>query len=344
MEKMKKAVSLILITGTCLLAQGQLPIATTDTIVGRADHLYYLPYWYDQCQFYQDDTVRFKCMDVTQFDYMATERFDYVVAEEHYALQPILVRGLAAMVSKNCRGGTFALSPTNPRRGAEKLYLMLGDSLHPTLPDFYYPLYMHCLDSVRWDTAAPKLMRMPMNQFATPSDTSEYLECYLYEAMFGTPYKVRDTFYVIGTFHSNIYDTTSNPLSPFVFHNIPTVYTAVKPLNTGCDRCAEGTRLFVSETLAPADWSVWMLYNHRDFTTGPFLPIIFSYSLEASASPAAGGTVEGTGRFPELWVVPLTAVPDEGYVFSHWSDGSTDNPRQIELTTDTVLTAVFQAR
>ena len=37
----------------------------------------------------------------------------------------------------------------------------------------------------------------------------------------------------------------------------------------------------------------------------------------------------------------LTATPDEGYAFDHWSDGNTDNPRTIAMTSDTTLSAFF---
>lgn len=37
----------------------------------------------------------------------------------------------------------------------------------------------------------------------------------------------------------------------------------------------------------------------------------------------------------------LIANPDSGYHFTQWSDGSTDNPRMIELTQDTTITAEF---
>ena len=39
----------------------------------------------------------------------------------------------------------------------------------------------------------------------------------------------------------------------------------------------------------------------------------------------------------------LTATPDSGYYFIQWSDGVTDNPRTIELTQDTILTALFDS-
>ena len=37
----------------------------------------------------------------------------------------------------------------------------------------------------------------------------------------------------------------------------------------------------------------------------------------------------------------ITAIPNCGYHFTQWSDGNTDNPRTLELTQDTILTAEF---
>ena len=39
--------------------------------------------------------------------------------------------------------------------------------------------------------------------------------------------------------------------------------------------------------------------------------------------------------------ISLTAVPVDGYRFSQWQDGNTDNPRYFILTQDTVFTAEF---
>lgn len=37
----------------------------------------------------------------------------------------------------------------------------------------------------------------------------------------------------------------------------------------------------------------------------------------------------------------IKATPLQGYAFSHWDDGNTDNPRQVNLVQDTVFTAFF---
>ena len=37
----------------------------------------------------------------------------------------------------------------------------------------------------------------------------------------------------------------------------------------------------------------------------------------------------------------LTATPNEGYEFTGWNDGNTENPRTVTVTSDTVFTAIF---
>lgn len=339
---MKKTFMLLAMAGACLMAQGQFAIVPTDTIVGRANHFYYLPYWYDDCHYYQEDTCAFRGTILFQRAGYPGLPFDDVVAEEHYAQQELAVRGLAAMVrATDDLGGTAARPPSNPWRNAETLILTQGEA-DPPGHIFFYPRRWRVLDSLRWDTAAPKLMRLPVNTFVGPNDTTGYVDCYLYEAMFDVPQKVHDTFYIVGTFRSNIYDW-SEEYEPWVYRYTPTVYQPIISLLNTCGYCPRGSKLFIgSLSDVQANWSNWIYTGRRESTNGPFLPIIVAYSLQASASPAAGGTVEGTGRFPEGWRLPLTAVPAEGYTFSHWSDGSTDNPRLVDLSADTTFTAVFQ--
>ena len=66
-----------------------------------------------------------------------------------------------------------------------------------------------------------------------------------------------------------------------------------------------------------------------------------TYSVQVTA--AEGGTVEGqNGEYKEGETVVFTAVPADGYYFSQWSDGNTDNPRTIKVyPNDISLTAKF---
>ena len=65
------------------------------------------------------------------------------------------------------------------------------------------------------------------------------------------------------------------------------------------------------------------------------------YLLTAIGSPCQNGFITGGGTLPAGEHI-LTAVPRAASRFVEWSDGVTDNPRTVTLTSDTVFTAVFE--
>ena len=67
---------------------------------------------------------------------------------------------------------------------------------------------------------------------------------------------------------------------------------------------------------------------------------IRSYAVNVDCNPEQG-SVSGSGVYAETAPVTLTATATTGYRFSQWSDGNTDNPRTLTLTSDTTLTAEF---
>lgn len=67
------------------------------------------------------------------------------------------------------------------------------------------------------------------------------------------------------------------------------------------------------------------------------------YVVEVYSSDESMGTVMGGGEYAEGTVTTLAAVPASGYHFVAWSDGNTENPRQITVTEDMSLTAKFSA-
>ncbi len=73
--------------------------------------------------------------------------------------------------------------------------------------------------------------------------------------------------------------------------------------------------------------------------TAEFTPIMFT--ITTTANNAAYGTVTGAGTYQEGTELTLTATPNEGYAFTGWSDGNTDNPRTITVTKDATYTANF---
>ena len=66
-----------------------------------------------------------------------------------------------------------------------------------------------------------------------------------------------------------------------------------------------------------------------------------NYSITASVIPSTAGEVVGEGNYPLGSSVTLNAVGSPGYTFSHWDDGSTQNPRTIQVTEDLEFVAYF---
>ena len=70
---------------------------------------------------------------------------------------------------------------------------------------------------------------------------------------------------------------------------------------------------------------------------------IDTFTVSATAADLSRGTVTGSGMYSYNSPCVLLAIPYAGYVFSHWSDGSTANPYAFPTTEDVTLTAVFLA-
>lgn len=65
------------------------------------------------------------------------------------------------------------------------------------------------------------------------------------------------------------------------------------------------------------------------------------YTITTSASPSEGGTTSGDGDYSYGKSVTVNASANNGYAFSHWSDGSTDNPYTFTSVQDIDLIAYF---
>ena len=77
-------------------------------------------------------------------------------------------------------------------------------------------------------------------------------------------------------------------------------------------------------------------------TDNPPYQITKNYTLSVTAGE--GGSVATTGgTFSIGTEISITATPNEGYVFSSWSNGSTANPLTVTLNSNTTITANFEA-
>ena len=64
-----------------------------------------------------------------------------------------------------------------------------------------------------------------------------------------------------------------------------------------------------------------------------------SFELSVSANEEAYGSVEVETQ--SCNVKTLTAIANEGYEFTAWNDGNTENPRTVSITSDTAFMAIF---
>ena len=66
------------------------------------------------------------------------------------------------------------------------------------------------------------------------------------------------------------------------------------------------------------------------------------HTLTVLSANESQGSVSGGGTFDDGSTQTIQATPQPGYAFDKWSDGSTQNPRTVKLTSDLTLTASFK--
>lgn len=81
--------------------------------------------------------------------------------------------------------------------------------------------------------------------------------------------------------------------------------------------------------------------EEEDTTPPPSVVAKYSVQIESSS----GGSVNNAGgEFTKGTSITITATPNAEYVFSGWSNGSTENPITIEINSNLTLTANFEKR
>ncbi|MBQ5458772.1 MAG: hypothetical protein IIT61_08645, partial [Bacteroidales bacterium] len=65
------------------------------------------------------------------------------------------------------------------------------------------------------------------------------------------------------------------------------------------------------------------------------------FTITVLANNDAYGMVSGGGTYDEGTEITLIAMPNQGYLFDSWEDGNFDNPRSIEVTSDSTFFADF---
>lgn len=108
-------------------------------------------------------------------------------------------------------------------------------------------------------------------------------------------------------------------------------------------------------TLEAIPYTGYQFVRWSDYDTNPIKTIIVSeditlvayfkqatYQLQVSSSDETKGTVTGSGNYPYLSYQTIKAIPNTGYEFVRWSNGSTDQVYTLQIKSDSTLIAEFQ--
>jgi hypothetical protein len=297
---------------------------TLDTISSRYKDYYY-PEWYDECPTFCTDSARFRP------SYMSIGYGTFL--RENYTPRPLSVKGVAVMVVREEWNPNYP--PVDTVRWPQYVSIYQWD---PSQPDSL--LY---LDSARWDTVTPKVMRLPAicdsAKQTNPTFYPEQYYCYVYECRFKNPITV-DSFFYIGSTNNGCDVTVDMGYGNYVSACLRITYFAMQPWDNDCNirlrkaywRPHSGFPWFY-EPLDPAQYNPY----------GQFLAIVDNHHLNVYSSDTLMGSVQGSGLFPDLSADTIIAIPNQNCRFISWNDGNTDNPRVITLVCDTSFTAIFDS-
>ena len=374
---MKKIfLTIVIAVGLCTTLQAQNTRISTDTLpCGVRLPSYWYGAWFDTVDWYlygsgRDsihiyndgrDTYYYHWTpnQIGFYSFSFYNEPNYQVAYKQYASHPIRVKGIWGMLSQyagrhpnELDGGNYYYPVLDSARLREDFYLYqripnamnktgctdlhgkdsVGGDTTQYKPDCFELL---CIDSVRWDTAHPKMMCLQSTLDTVFAGQNHY--CHVYEALFDTVYTVEGEFWLGGSQHSTMRHDLTDP-APHGWLHFPTHYVSVGEF---WDRWHDTNALVASRTHGNEPYCLitrsWSLF-------GPFGIITDDQRyMEVSSADASQGLGLYTAFYPDSTYQTITAVPKRGFVFSHWNDGDTTNPRTVYVVSDTAFTAYFDS-
>ena len=360
---MKRILFLIAFTVLTSTMWAQYGTPVYDTVFGR-DSRWYVTQWYDTCPVYFMGSFRSQ-FGFAYLEVYAEGHYDNLIAIKEYTPHPIRISGLSVMAvgsDEDINACDIAMPRIlNHEKVPEYVMLFQEDASQPT--------GVRLVDSGRWDNADVQILRLPCYYDVTPTtqDTNSdkyhlFIQCHLFTVNFKHPVTVDSSFYVASTMLSNVLNEGFNV-------HIPTIFIVGDEYTMDhCKKCRDEKRReyigkwpnFVGfDTINPNNnfglpyfFRSYYTYDadsnrvyHPHSTFGPFFPILDTsgMTLHAFADDPTMGRVTGGGVYDHDTVVTITATPNEGYHFLHWSDMDTVNPRQVHLVSDTIIAAIFEA-
>ncbi len=310
---------------------------TAGLIIGRDSSLYYSD-WYDTCYAFNSEIDRYDdAFGISSFSHsLDTDAFYPILYKEQYTPQRIKVKGLAAMVGLNQPDGGFGHDIVFKKLEKLPEYLVIGKNRgHGP-----YPTQIELIDSVRWDEETPYRLWLPKKKNVDMG----YLKTYLFKAMLKEPIYIDSTFYIGGTLNSNI-EYTGDPYSRAEYLYLPSLYSCVVNRNSYpqcCDsKYGAYSELYRGDTSRNSVLLLPLPNYPESECFGYFYAIVDNHVLEVQSADSTMGQVRGRGLYPDSTYQVIEAVPEFGYLFSHWNDGDTNNPRAVLLDKDTLFVASF---
>ena len=274
---MRKIVFVLLLSLPLSAAFAQPTYSNLDTVTGLPAR-YYAPFWYTQCPSFRSDSANFSGRNLT---YCNTYGWtpNSVVVSGFRTDSPREILGMVALVDIHPSFSGTHLADSTAGRAPEYLKLLQGTD---SITDGYYdnsgtqpippsrlPLHMTMLDSLRWDTVTPFILKLPKFYYAV--DDTDFFHCYAYECRFPTPVTVDSVFYVLGTFRSNYIYATGG------LANYPTSYFDIwEQYDIHCNRCTghDNSRVFWGYRFPDTPAGLWNYRNGDKAMFGIFFPII----------------------------------------------------------------------
>ena len=333
---MKKTILIFVIA---ILACAGMRAQDIDTLpCGQRQRNYFYNEWYDTADwFFHPDKYGFLITeDNNHLNPMSSYNADpnMVRVFQQYTDNPIRIRGLWALVSQEASGSpehAFPMYIIDSTRLPEYLYLYVRN---PKVPrdsvTWDSTRWLLPVAHARWDTNQPHMICLPRT--ADGRYGNSY--CHLYEAYFDTAVTIQGEFWIGGTINSNVYDLhLGHTLAHFSTIYLGAMSDWLVPHNPYSH--------YVKGYNGP-EGAFYGYFNVRNWY-GPFGAITDGqHFVQLSSADTAQGEALYSAFYPDSSYQTITAVPSLGYLFSHWNDSVTDNPRTVFVTQDTAFTAYFR--
>ena len=213
---------------------------------------------------------------------------------DHYTPRPLEVKGLSCMVAQQYITGCHTdryFYERDTGNFPEHMYIYQRDSVTDSLV---------MLDSVRWDTAAPKILELPRNY--DTSSGSEY--CYVYEAMLDKPVTVNGRFFIA----SSNRNWTCRDVSPFPIYK-PFIQVSIAYENRPTPQYHT---LYRNYDTAHGQFDNNFLNDNRWYHYGPYFAIVEKTMFSPTTTTLT--TLSGRVRCPvsrnwqQVWVLKTVVI------------------------------------